>query len=88
MYVLICFVFFVIGLFAVLMPLMPVTSGAGQLEHTAWLLGYILLGGIVGFFMTRFRVGGAWWLLAIPLVPILYAVMWFGICVAAYRTAG
>ena len=79
---------FVVGLLATLsLMLLNVQSLSATLQFEGlWLLGYIVVGGIVGFFITRFRVAGAWWLLAAPLVPILYVVVWFGTCFAAYRT--
>lgn len=79
---------FVVGLVAVLgLILFNLRSLTATLQfEVIWVVGYIVVGAIVGYFITRFRVAGGWWVLAAPLVPILYIVVWFGTCIAAYRT--
>jgi hypothetical protein len=79
---------FVVGLLAVLgLILFNLRSLTATLQfEVIWVVGYIVVGAIVGYFITRFRVAGGWWVLAAPLVPILYIVVWFGTCLAAYRS--
>ena len=77
---------FVIGLLAMLIP-MSLNFRSQDIKFDAvFIVGYIVIGGVAGYLITRFRVVGAWWVLAGPLVPILYAVVWFGTCIAAYRS--
>lgn len=77
------FTCFVVGVLGVLGPMLS-TSYFG-LDAIVWLVGYIVLGGIIAFFTTRAAVAGAWWVLAIPLVPVLYVAVWFGTCLAVYN---
>lgn len=77
---------FVVGLLAILIPVVLNLQSLNPPFEVLWILGYLVLGGIVAFFISRVRVAGAWWVLWVPLVPMLYAVVWFGTCVAAYRT--
>lgn len=77
---------FVVGLLAMLIP-MSLNFRSQDIRFDAiFIVGYVVIGGAAGYLITRFRVVGAWWLLAVPLVPILYAVVWFGTCIAAYRS--
>ena len=53
--------------------------------YVLFLTGYLVVGALVGYGISRVRVSGWGWLLAIPLVPLIFAVVWWGTCTAAYR---
>ena len=56
-----------------------------------FIAAWLVAGGIAGFLITRVRVSGWGWLLAIPLVPVALFLVWWGTCLATYnvlRTGG
>jgi hypothetical protein len=48
---------------------------------------YLVVGGVVAYLVTRIPVRGMGWLLAVPLVPIAFFLVWYGTCVAAYSVS-
>ena len=46
---------------------------------------FALVGGAVGFLMSRIPVSGWGWLLAAPLVPVVFFFVWWGTCLATYN---
>lgn len=60
---------------------LPIALGAGLVW---FIVLYLVVGGVVAYLVTRIQVAGAGWLLAVPLVPIAFALIAFGTCVAAY----
>ena len=53
----------------------------------AYLIAYLVVGAIAAFLMTRVRVSGWGWLLAIPLVPAAFFLVWYGTCLAVYQAS-
>ena len=60
---------------------LPIALGSGLVW---FIVLYLVVGGVVAYLVTRIQVAGAGWLLAVPLVPIAFALIAFGTCVAAY----
>lgn len=48
-----------------------------------WLSAYLLIGGVGALLLTRVRVSGWRWALVVPLVPLIFAAVWYGTCVAS-----
>ena len=73
-------IWFIVGL------LLASTVGANN--SIPWFVpAYLVVGGGVAFLITRVRVSGWGWLLAVPLIPVVFAFVWFGTCVAAYNAS-
>jgi hypothetical protein len=47
-----------------------------------WLIAYLVIGGVGALLLVRIRVSGWRWALVVPLVPLIFAAVWYGTCVA------